>query len=326
MFVFYKDIFTFDALQDYLYHILITMKHQLEYRHLRYFLAVAEELHFRKAAEKLYISQPGLSRQIKQMEDDLDVKIFERHNRKVKLTPVGKYLQSELTKNLRDLNDIFIHAKLLHDGINGNLKFGYVGSAMQEVIPKILPEFTKKHPNIIFSLNEMDNRSQIEALLNREIDIGFVRLERVPRGLEIKPIFEDTFSLVLPKSHAINPSNFKDLKQLKNESFILFDRSYSESYFEKVMQIFDYSGFTPLVSHNTVNASSIYRLVENNFGVSIVPTSLKLGYDMQIKFIELKNIPQRTTLKIVWNNSNPNPILMNFLNLITISKSDLSKK
>jgi DNA-binding transcriptional LysR family regulator len=294
------------------------MKHQLEYRHIRYFLAVAEELHFRKAAEKLYISQPGLSRQIKQMEDDLGFKMFERHNRKVQLTAVGKYLQTELSKNLKNLDDIFNHAKLLNDGIDGNLKFGYVGSAMQEVIPKILPEFRKKHPNINFSLNEMDNRTQIDALLNREIDIGFVRLERVPRGLEIQPIFEDTFSLVLPKLHPINASNFNGLYELKNESFILFDRSYSESYFEKVMQIFDYSGFTPLISHNTVNASSIYRLVENNFGVSIVPTSLKLGYDMQIKFIELNQIPQRTTLRIVWNNSNPNPILMNFLNLIKI--------
>lgn len=291
----------------------------MKYRHIRYFLAVAEELHFRKAAEKLYISQPGLSRQIKQMEENLGIQMFERHNRMVKLTPVGKYLRSELTNNLKNLDDIFNHAKLLNDGINGNLKFGYVGSAMQEVIPKILPEFRKKHPNIIFSLNEMDNNAQIEALLNREIDIGFVRMERVPRGLEIKPVFEDTFSLVLPKSHAINKVNFKSLDQLKNESFILFDRSYSASYFEKVMQIFDYSGFTPLISHNTVNASSIYRLVENNFGVSIVPTSLKLGYDMNIKFIELKNIPQRTTLRIVWNNANQNPILMNFLSLIKIS-------
>lgn len=294
------------------------MKHQLEYRHFRYFLAVAEELHFRKAAEKLYISQPGLSRQIKQMEDDLEIKMFERHNRKVQLTAVGKYLQTELTKNLKNLDDILNHAKLLDDGIDGNLKFGYVGSAMQVVIPKILPEFRKKHPNIIFNMNEMDNKSQIEALLSREIDVGFVRLERVPRGLDIKPIFEDTFSLVLPKSHPINISNFKGLNQLKNESFILFDYSYSESYFEKVMQIFDFSKFSPIISHNTVNASSIYRLVENNFGVSIVPTSLKLGYDMQIKFIELKQIPQRTTLRIVWNNSNPNPILINFLSLINV--------
>ncbi len=294
------------------------MKHQLEYRHLRYFLAVAEELHFRKAAEKLYISQPGLSRQIKQMEDDLEISLFERHNRKVKLTVAGKYLQKEITKNLKNLYDIFDHARLLNDGINGSLKFGYVGSAMQEVIPKILPQFRKKHPKVIFSFNEMDNKMQIESLLNRDIDIGFVRLERVPAGLEIRPVFEDTFSLVLPENHPVNKNNFTGLKQFKNESFILFDRSYSESYFEKVMQIFDHSGFAPLISHNTVNASSIYRLVENNFGVSIVPTSLKLGYDMQIKFIELKNIPQRTTLRIVWNHNNTNPILQNFLALLHI--------
>lgn len=293
------------------------MKHQIEYRHLRYFLTVAEELHFRKAAEKLFISQPGLSRQIKQMEEDLGIELFERHNRKVKLTTVGKYLQTEISKNLKDLDVIFNHARLLNDGIDGSLKFGYVGSAMQEVIPNTLPEFRKKHPNVLFSFNEMDNRMQIEALLNQDIDVGFVRLERVPRGLEIKPVFEDTFSLVLPEFHPINSSNFRNLNQFKNESFILFDRTYSESYYEKVMQIFDYSGFTPIISHNTVNASSIYRLVENNFGVSIVPTSLKLGYDMKIKFIELKNIPQRTTLRIVWNNSNTNPVLLHFLKMIT---------
>ncbi len=297
---------------------MITFKHQLEYRHLRYFLAVAEELHFRRAAEKLFISQPGLSRQIRQMEEDLGIELFERHNRKVKLTAVGNYLKEEITKNMKDLDDILNHAKLLHEGINGSLKFGYVGSAMQEVIPNILPEFRKEHPNVIFSFNEMDNRMQVQALLNREIDIGFVRLERVPRELDLKPVFEDTFSLVLPLSHPIGEADFKDLNQFRNEAFILFDRSYSESYYEKVMQIFDYSGFTPLISHSTVNASSIYRLVENNFGVSIVPTSLKLGYDMDIKFIELKEIPQRTTLRMVWNNSNTNPVLTNFLRLVSV--------
>jgi len=292
------------------------MSNQTEFRHLKYFLAVAEDLHFRKAAERLYISQPGLSRQIKQMEDDLGIKLFERHNRKVELTEAGLYLKKEIKGNLKRLDDILNHAKLLNDGIDGNLKFGYVGSAMQKIIPELLIQFKKKHPNVIFNLNEMDNEKQIQALLKQEIDLGFVRLERVPRGLEIRSVFEDTFSLVLPKSHKINENNFKDLSQLKEELFIFFDASYSESYHEKVMQIYDASGFTPQVSHFTVNAGSIFRLVENNFGVSIVPTSLKLGYDMNIKFIELKNIPQRTTLKIVWNNINTNPILVNFLKVV----------
>jgi DNA-binding transcriptional LysR family regulator len=85
------------------------------------------------------------------------------------------------------------------------------------------------------------------------------------------------------------------------------------------MQIFDDAGFSPIISHNTVNASSIFRLIENNFGVSIVPTSLKLGYDMKIKFIELDEIPQRTTLKLVWNSVNTNPLLDNFLHIANVN-------
>jgi len=291
------------------------MGNQTELRHYKYFLALAEDLHFRKAAERLYISQPGLSRQIKQMENYLGIKLFERHNRKVSLTQAGLYLQKELANNFKQLDKIISHAKLVNDGLDGNLKLGYVGSAMQDVIPELLLKFKEHHPNVLFSLTEMDNKKQIEALLNLEIDIGFVRMERVPRGLDIQSIFEDSFSLVLPKDHPINRENFSNLSQLKDESFIFFDSSYSESYYEKMMQIFDDSGFAPIVSHYTVNASSIFRLVENRLGVAIVPSSLKLGYDMGIKFIELDKIPQHTTLQTVWNTLNTNPILEKFINL-----------
>ncbi len=292
------------------------MSNQIEIRHYKYFLAVAEDLHFRKAAERLFISQPGLSRQIKQMEDELGVKLFKRHNRKVELTHAGIYLQQELKSNFKRLDDLIHHAKLLNDGINGNLNLGFVGSAMQNIIPEFLLKFRNNHPNVLFSLNEMDNRKQVKALLNQEIDVGFVRIERVPKGLEIKALHEDTFSLVLPKDHYITESNFESLAQLSDESFILFDSSYSESYYEKVMQIFDDAEFSPVASHSTVNASSIYRLVENNLGVSIVPTSLKHGFNLDIKFIELTNIPQRTTLRMIWNSESSNPILKNFLALV----------
>ncbi len=295
---------------------MITMSNQLEFRHFKYFLAVAKELHFRKAAEQLYISQPGLSRQIKQMENDLGIKLFERHNRKVELTKAGLYLQKELITNFKRLDDILNQTKLINDGIDGNLKLAYVGSAMQKLIPELLLKFRETNQNVLINLTENDNERQIQALLNQEIDIGFVRLERVPKGLEIHSTLEETFSLVLPKNHKINSSNFENLYQFKDEHFILFDALYSLSYYEKVMQIFDNSGFFPTVSHSTVNASSIYRLVENNFGISIVPTSLQYGYNFEIKFIELTNIPQRTTLKIVWNSTNTNPILKSFLNVV----------
>ncbi len=292
------------------------MSYQIEIRHLKYFLAVAEELHFRKAADKLFISQPGLSKQIKQMEDDLDLKLFERHNRKVELTSAGIYLKKEIARNLNDLERILNHSKQLNDGVEGHLNLGYVGSAMQQLIPNLLLKFKKEHPNIIFDLKEMDNQRQVNDLLSKTIDIGFLRLETVSKNLEVLPVLKENFCLVLPKNHEINTSNFRSIKQLKNEPFIMFDPSYSTAYHEKIMQIFDDNGFTPIISHNTINASSIYRLVENNLGVSIVPKSLQTGYNMNVKFIELDTINQKTVLSAVWNKDNKNPILKRMIHII----------
>ncbi|WP_203257575.1 LysR family transcriptional regulator [Hyunsoonleella ulvae] len=291
------------------------MSNQLELRHYKYFLAVAEELHFRKAAERLYISQPGLSRQIKQMEDDLGIQLFERHNRKVVLTKAGTYLKQELSLHLKQLDDIVNHAKLLHDGKRGQLKLGYVGSAMQQVIPDLLLKYEKEHPNVVFNLKEIDNQKQIEGLLNFKIDIGFVRLEHLPSTITSRPVLCDTFCLVLPEDHPINKTTFKNITQLKEEPFILFDPEYSASYYDKVLQIFKDHAFMPMVSHLTIHASSIYKLVENNFGISIVPKSLTSSHIKGIKCIELHNIPQRTELFMVWHKDNRNPILMSFLHL-----------
>lgn len=292
------------------------MSNQLELRHIKYFLAVAEDLHFRKAAERLFISQPGLSRQIKKMEDELGIQLFERHNRKVTLTPAGTYLRDEYQTIIKSLIKVQNHAQLLHKGQEGELKIGYIGSAMHKIIPAFLLNIKKQFPNIHVNLEEMDNQEQTASILDQDIDIGFVRMDRVPRGIEIRPIYEETFSLVLPKNHVINKNNFKDLSQLKDEPFIMFDSSYSPSYYEKVMQIFDEAGFSPIISHKSVKANTIYRLIENNFGAAIVPTSLKEGYDLGIQFIELSEIEHRTTLQLVWSKVNQNPVLGNVLGLV----------
>ncbi len=292
------------------------MSYRIEIRHLNYFLAVAEELHFRKAADRLFISQPGLSRQIKQMETELGFALFERTNKKVILTKAGKYLKEEVTMLLKNLNDSFDHAQLIHEGMEGQINFGYVGSAMQNVIPQLLLKIREDHPKVHYSLREMENPDQIDALIQKEIDLAFIRLDKVPKGLEIQPVFEDTFSLVLPKDHPIDEANFKGLESFKEEAFILFDQSYSPAYFEQVMQIFKQSGFHPIISHSTVHASTIFRLVENNLGISIVPSSLALGYNMAIKLIELDKIPQKTVLSVAWNSSNRNPILTKILSKV----------
>ena len=205
---------------------------------------------------------------------------------------------------------------MIDSGIEGEIALAYVGSAMQAIIPKLLLDFEEKHSNIIFNLKEMDNQSQVEGLLSLDLDIGFVRVEKVPKGLSLYPVLNESFCLALPISHHLNTDNFKDMSQLKNESFILFDSKYSPSYYEKVMQIFDGYGFIPNVTHNTIHADSIYKLVENNFGVSIVPKSLRLSHMSGIKFIELEDVPQKTTLSAVWNIENKNPAIQHFITVV----------
>jgi len=292
------------------------MSNRIEWRHLRYFLAVAEELHFGKAASKLFISQPGLSRQIKQLEEEMGTMLLIRDNKNVKLSTAGLYFLEEVKLLKRDFDRILSHTKLIGDGQEGRIAMSYVGSAMQNVIPNLLLQFRASYPQIKFGLKELDNSKQIEGLLRQTIDLGFVRLEKVPAELKMKPIFTDTFSLVLPADHKLTKRNFKSLLQVEEEPFILFEKEYSSGYFDKVMSVFEHAKFDPVISHSTVHANTIFRLVENKFGISIVPSSLTLGYDMNVKFIELKNIPQRTELSIVWNKHNRNPIIPKVLKII----------
>jgi Transcriptional regulator len=290
---------------------MIPISNQLSLRQLEYFVAVAQHLHFRKAAESLYITQPGLSRQVKQMEKDLGIILFSRDNRKVSLTHAGHYMQEEVQRLLKSMHTIIDHARLIQEGLAGNLRFGYVGSAMQNAIPQLLLSIREIYPNILFDLKEMNNKDQIEALINDEIDLGFIRMETVPRGISSKLFYEDTFSLVVPRGHDINAKNYTSLDQLRDEQFILFESSYSESYYESVMRLFDEARFEPIISHSTVHASTIYRLIELGFGVSIVPTSLKLGYDMDVEFIELSESKERAILYLAHRKDNNSMILQN---------------
>ena len=309
-------LITFNNQQDYLLAQIITMSYQIELRHYRYFLAVAEELHFKKAADKLSISQPGLSRQIKEMEDSLGFALFERNNRNVSLTTAGNYLKEELNSILSHIQVVMQHAKHLSDGNKGEIHLGYVGSAMQTLIPRLLVRYREGHSGVHFSLSEMDNHQQLEGLLHHRIDVGFVRMNKVPKPLSILPVFEETFSLVLPMDHPLSEADLYSLEALRDESFIFFEKSYSSSYYEKVLSIFENSGFSPNISHSSVHATTIYRLVENKFGVAIVPTSLSTNHSFKVKFIELKNIPQRAILYMVWHHENRNPMLHDFLSIV----------
>lgn len=292
------------------------MSNELELRHLRYFLTVANELHFSKAAEKLYITQPALSRQIKQLEDHLGAELLVRDKRNVNLTRIGEYLQDEASYLFNHLEFVKQNIRHLEKGDEGELRIGFVGSAMQSVIPGLLKEIDQQSPGIHTILTELPNQEQIDRIRNDQLDIGFIRTMRLPEGLNKMDVFEEAFCLVLPADHRFDQSNFKSVKDLEEEQFILFSSQYSHGYYDKIMSIFEDQGFSPKVAHESVHANTIFRLVENNLGIGIVPSSLKRGFDLDIKFIELEQIPQRTTLSAIWKADSRNPILRTVSSLL----------
>ncbi|MDC6387490.1 LysR family transcriptional regulator [Maribacter sp. PR1] len=292
------------------------MSSHIELRHLTYFLAVAEELHFRRAAEKLFISQPGLSRQIKQMEAILQAELFIRDKKKVSLTPAGHYLKHQAEDIFKHLKETKRQLQLIGGGDTGEVRIGFLGSAMQDVIPSLLLKLKEKLPRIKTSLEELSNLSQVDAVLKDELDMGFVRLAKVPAALNKKTVFKDTFSLVLPESYPMLTREYEGMERFVEDNFILFSQDYSPYYYETIMSICSDAGFVPKVSHKSVHAQTIFKLVENNLGIAIIPTALQYGFQMRVKFIELKDIKQRALLSVIWKKENRNPVLQNCMDLL----------
>jgi DNA-binding transcriptional LysR family regulator len=285
------------------------MSNQIEFRHLRYFTAIANYLNFHRAAESLHISQPGLSRQIAQLEFHLGTQLLIRDRKSVSLTPAGQFLKQQLIPQLNRLNMIYEETRQIGAGKSGEIRIGFLGSAIQKVIPDLLLAMKTSHPELRASLEERSNQDQVTALLEERMDLGFVRLSELPNELESCTVVRETFSLVLPKQHCITAGSFESVAQLSDQEFILFSPEYSPDYYRTVLSICEDAGFHPRVSHKSVHAQTIFRLVAAGLGVAIVPTSLQQGFNLEIKFIELKNISQRAQLKAVWKRDHHNRAL-----------------
>ncbi|MFD1771125.1 LysR family transcriptional regulator [Sphingobacterium suaedae] len=292
------------------------MSYQLELRHYHYFQILADELHFRKASERLFISQPGLSRQIKQMEHIFGAQLFERGKRYVRLTPAGRYLKSEVDLLFQRVDIMEREVRLLAEESVMELRLGFIGSAVQAILGRLLITLKRDYPRIDVDLQELSNSIQIEKIIRQELDFGFVRMDAVPKGLQHMAVLTEHFSLVVPQGHPIQHDNFQGLDAFVDEPFILFSKDYSHSYYDLVYSIFQDAGFEPQVALRTVNALSIFNLVEQGLGVAIVPSSLRWGYTSSVKFIDLDYIPQRTTLSLVWNNDLNPEVSALFLSIV----------
>jgi len=279
----------------------------MDLRRLRYFLTLADELHFGRAAEKLSIAQPPLSRQIKKLEAELDVELFSRTKRSVHLTGYGRYLKDEAAKLFQHVELITNHIRLLDEGQVGQVKIGYVGSAMHSVLPEVLTEIRRKLPGIHSSMVELMNLDQIVALKTGGLDIGFIRTPITIDDLHIQPIFSETLSLILPLFHPLAGAEEVRPAHLAKEPFIGFCRECAPGLFDCIIGLCNREGFSPCIVHESSQINSVVRLVESGLGYSIVPTSVKKAYNVRVRFHELDGYPERAELALAYPPDHQTP-------------------
>ncbi len=286
----------------------------MKLRHLRYFKTVAEELHFGHAAVKLFISQPPLSRQIKELEIELGVQLFLRNNKHVALTDAGKYFKQQVDAIFAQLEEAKNIAQQIHQNDSGQLKIGYISSVYQPHLADVLMAMRGVFPYVTTSLFEVPTITQIADLQQGNLDVGILRTPVHSEQLTLKTLFFDPFMVVLPASVTNISSQSELAAYLQVSPFIFFNKTFAPNYHEKLLEICARLGFKPNIIHEANNVHSILQLAEAGLGVSILPLSLRLQYShLKLNFIGLQNIPVTTEVVLAYKNTNRSPALRWFV-------------
>lgn len=258
----------------------------MKLRHLEYFLKVAEELSFSRASEKLFISQPPLSRQIKELEEEMKVRLFNRNNKRVELTNAGKYFEHEVKDLFLNLEKTIQQTRKIANNVSGEYKIAYISSTYSEYISGLIEFLSSKYPMARFKLFEVSTSKQILALEQSKIDLGIIRGPIKSPKIQGKLWFRDGYSLVF-NNKSFEANTESDLNKLDGSNFVFFNKDYAPDYYQTLMEICAHYGFTPHVTHESNNVNSIIQLVKSGLGLSIVPTSISISN----KYPELSYLP-----------------------------------
>ncbi len=250
----------------------------MELRHLRYFVAVAEELHFGRAAEQLGISQPPLSQQIQALEEEIGARLFERTNRRVELTEAGRLFLDETRQILAHVEKATQIARRAQQGEIGELNVGFTASApFTSTIPRSILAFRQAHPDVHLSLREMSSRVVIEALLEETVQVGVIRPFALPDTITAVELFRDPLVAVLRADHPLAQGSDEGISiaALADEPFVFFPRSYGTGLYDQLIGLARNAGFSPRIAQEASEAMTIIGLVSAGLGVSMLPASFR---------------------------------------------------
>jgi len=290
----------------------------MELRHLRYLLAVAEELNFGRAAIRLRISQPPLSQQIRQLEEELDVKLFERTKREVRLTEAGRRIVNEAYQVLRQVDHFSNVASQASEGAIGHLSVAGPGG-VNEILVKTLRVFAKRYPGVHIELLFMNTGLQIEALREGRIDVGFLNLPVNDSNLAIEGVTKSPMWLALPKGHSLARCTRVPLKALAHQGFILFNRRGSPGLHDLITTMCRNAGFSLNVVHEVDNVIASLTLVTAGLGLAFCsPTMQKLWPEIVFRPLE-EGVPP-LEYGVAYRRESLSPVLDSFLRIVRSHK------
>jgi LysR family transcriptional regulator, benzoate and cis,cis-muconate-responsive activator of ben and cat genes len=287
----------------------------MEARHLRYFIAVAEELNFTRAAAVLHVAQSAVSAQIRALEEVLGVTLLERNSRRVKLTSAGQAFLQGAKRVLSDLEEIGRQARRIGRAEAGRLAIGFIGAQSHEWMPLVLRRFRHKYPDVELTLTEMVPSAQLEALLTHRLDLGVVGPigGRPPLGLQVECIVEEEALVGVPSDHTLADRPFVRLQQLKGEGFILTSRENAPSYRAWLASICQRAGFSPRVVQEVDRARTGVQYVAAGFGISIFGEHISRQPAPGVKFIPLRPLVPRIRYGVAWRKEPSEPLVQRFV-------------
>lgn len=247
------------------------MDQEIELRHLRYFLAVAETLHFSKAAQRLGMAQPPLSQQIKRLEQLVGHRLFDRTTRGVKLTLAGQLLAERARSTIERVQDDLAQVRRLGRGEEGTLTVGFSGSVMFTELPSAIEGYRRRYPKVELRLRELSTSAQIAALLDGTLDLAYLRDGDPTQGIQMNTWLEERYVAVLPEAHALARKRTLRVPDLRGEPFILFARRMGPLAFDRTIACCEKHGFRPNIVQDAPQWPTLVRLVAAGLGVSLAP-------------------------------------------------------
>jgi DNA-binding transcriptional LysR family regulator len=288
----------------------------MELRHLRYFVAVAEELHFGRAAERVLVAQPALSYQIKQLERELGVELLSRTRRRVELTASGQALLEEARRTLGHAERAAAAARQAARGELGRLDIGASGPAIAGMIPQVIRAFRCRAPQVELALRPLRPTVQVDALLSHELDVGFLGLGDAVEGLEAERLASEPILIALPASHRLGRRKVIDPRTLAHESFVWCPRSSCGSFHDAALRVCERAGFAPRVVQESTYAHTVVAMVAAGLGVSLVPGSVQEFRRSGVVYRRLTDLDAVAESAVAWRRGNNGPVLRLFLRVV----------